>query len=386
MLFWVLWICILLCACASEKTRQKEILTTTCVATVTSAATTTPAASTPSAITTMSVMTTTPAAAATSATTTASVAIPEEAVGERRWITASSVNFRKSPEADAAVLRRLSRGTEVRELGRVGDWVHVRCERQQGYVHKDYVSDREPPKETATKTVPTDTVPRDESSGEQNWITGSSVNFRKTPDADGEVIRKLNRGTEIIKLRTAGEWVYIELDMIRGYVHQNYISDTKPPKIPEGKASIVVKKGERLLELWKGGIMVDSYSIGLGWAPNGHKQVEGDGKTPEGEYYVCVKNYNSAFYLSLGVSYPNKKDAAAALEDGRINRATYDRIAHAIDDKRQPDWNTALGGAIMIHGCGGSSDWTAGCIAVDDEVMDILFEHCSVGTKITILP
>ena len=48
-----------------------------------------------------------------------------------------------------------------------------------------------------------------------------------------------------------------------------------------------------------------------------------------------------------------------------------------------------LAGALMaglMAGCGGSSDWTAGCIAVDDEVMDILFEHCSVGTKITILP
>jgi len=307
-------------------------------------------------------------------------------VGESRWITASSVNFRKSPAKEAAVLRRLSRGTEVRELGREGDWVHVRCGRQRGYVHKDYVSEHKPPKETTTTTTAADTAPRDESAGEQNWISGSSVNFRKTPGEDGEVIRKLNRGTEIVKLRTEGEWVHIEQDGVRGYVHRNYVSDTQPPKVPEGRASIVVKKGARLLELWKGGTLLDSYSIGLGWAPEGHKQVEGDGKTPEGEYYVCVKNYNSSFYLSLGVSYPNKKDASAALEDGRINQTTYDRIAEAIDNGRRPDWNTALGGEIMIHGCGGSSDWTAGCIAVDDEVMDTLFEHCSVGTKITILP
>lgn len=114
--------------------------------------------------------------------------------------------------------------------------------------------------------------------------------------------------------------------------------------------------------------------------------MEGDGKTPEGEYYVCVKNYNSSFYLSLGVSYPNKADAAAALEDGRINDSTYESIADAIDRGQRPDWNTPLGGAIMIHGHGGSRDWTAGCVAVDNEVMDILFDYCSVGTKITILP
>ena len=126
--------------------------------------------------------------------------------------------------------------------------------------------------------------------------------------------------------------------------------------------------------------------IGLGRNPEGHKQREGDGRTPEGEYYVCVKNHNSSFYLSLGVSYPNKVDAAAALEDGRIDRTVYNRIVDAIDKGQQPDWYTPLGGEIMIHGHGGSRDWTAGCIAVDNEVMDILFEYCSVGTKITILP
>ncbi len=143
---------------------------------------------------------------------------------------------------------------------------------------------------------------------------------------------------------------------------------------------------ERLLELWQGETLIGSFSIGLGWEPEGHKQIEGDGKTPEGEYYVCVRNSNSSFYLSLGVSYPNKEDAPAALADGRIDSNTYERIANAIDNGQCPDWNTALGGAIMIHGCGGSSDWTAGCVAVDNDVMDLLFEYCPIGTKITILP
>ena len=164
--------------------------------------------------------------------------------------------------------------------------------------------------------------------------------------------------------------------------------ETRYPQVnPEnGEVSIVVKKADRILELWQGENLIQSFPIGLGWAPEGHKQVEGDGKTPEGEYYVCVKNSNSSFYLSLGVSYPNKEDATAALSDGRIDNATYERIARAIDNGQKPDWNTPLGGAIMIHGCGGSSDWTAGCVAVDNEVMDVLFDCCSVGTKITILP
>ena len=61
-------------------------------------------------------------------------------------------------------------------------------------------------------------------------------------------------------------------------------------------------------------------------------------------------------------------------------------IVSAIEKGQCPDWNTALGGAIMIHGCGSSSDWTAGCVAVDNDVMDLLFDYCPIGTKITILP
>jgi len=221
---------------------------------------------------------------------------------------------------------------------------------------------------------------------ETYWVSGSSVNFRKTPDTNGEIICRLTKGTEIIKTDENGEWLSIRYGENRGYIHKEYASSYPPVNCLEGEVSIRVKKAERRLELWKGDTLIGSYSIGLGRNPEGHKQREGDGRTPEGEYYVCVKNYNSSFYLSLGVSYPNKVDAAAALEDGRIDRTDYNRIVDAIDKGQQPDWYTSLGGEIMIHGHGGSRDWTAGCIAVDNEVMDILFEYCSVGTRITILP
>lgn len=223
-------------------------------------------------------------------------------------------------------------------------------------------------------------------SGETYWVSGSNVNFRKSPSTEGEIITQLKQGTEIVKMAEDGEWAYICCGEIMGYVHMDYLSNYQPVNATEGEVSIIVKKAERLLELWQDEALLGSYSIGLGWEPEGHKQVEGDGKTPEGEYYVCVRNSNSSFYLSLGVSYPNKEDAAAALEDGRIDNATYKRIADAIEKGQCPDWYTSLGGEIMIHGCGGSSDWTAGCIAVDNDVMDILFECCSLGTKITILP
>lgn len=228
--------------------------------------------------------------------------------------------------------------------------------------------------------------PTEEIIGETYWITGTIVNFRKAPSTDGEKISQLTRGTEILKIGEDGDWLYIIYGESKGYVHGDYASKYPPINSEDGEVNIVVKKAERLLELWQGETLICSFPIGLGWEPTGHKQVEGDGRTPEGEYYVCVRNSNSSFYLSLGVSYPNKEDAAQALEDGRIDSKTYKRIANAIDKGQCPDWNTPLGGAIMIHGCGSSSDWTAGCIAVDNDVMDLLFEYCPMGTKITILP
>ena len=227
---------------------------------------------------------------------------------------------------------------------------------------------------------------RDTSERETYWISGSVVNFREKPSTNGNVISQLTKGTEIVKIDEDGDWLYISHGETKGYVHRDYASAYPPVDSLDGNVYIIVKKAERLLELWQDEALIDSFPVGLGWEPEGHKQVEGDGKTPEGEYYVCVRNNNSSFYLSLGVSYPNKYDAAAALEDGRIDNATYDRIVSAIEKGQCPDWNTALGGAIMIHGCGGSSDWTAGCVAVDNDVMDLLFDYCPIGTKITILP
>lgn len=161
-------------------------------------------------------------------------------------------------------------------------------------------------------------------------------------------------------------------------------TDIIPDTIKSPK--IIVKKGERILELWDGDSLCGRYPIGLGWAPSGHKQFEGDGRTPEGTYYVCIRNPEGKFYLSLGISYPNKEDAKAALNAGIINQITYNQIADAIDNKAQPPWNTALGGEIMIHGMGSDSDWTLGCIAVNNDVMDVLWKHCPNKTAVIISP
>jgi murein L,D-transpeptidase YafK len=117
---------------------------------------------------------------------------------------------------------------------------------------------------------------------------------------------------------------------------------------------IVVNKGDRRMYLLHHDRVLEQYDIRLGFAPEGHKTVEGDGRTPEGVYWIDRRNPNSKFHLSLGISYPNDEDRARA---------------EALGQKP--------GGDIFIHGQKslfdrGEGDWTWGCIAVtNDEIEDI---------------
>ncbi len=149
---------------------------------------------------------------------------------------------------------------------------------------------------------------------------------------------------------------------------------------------LVVKKSERKLEIFDSEKLVGTYLIVLGFAPEGDKEQEGDGKTPLGEFYVFTKNDQSKFYLSLGVSYPGIEDAVRGLKENLISQAEHDAIIQAVADKKMPPQDTRLGGAIHIHGGGTEKDWTWGCLALKDEEMKEIYDAVPLGAKITILP
>jgi murein L,D-transpeptidase YafK len=150
--------------------------------------------------------------------------------------------------------------------------------------------------------------------------------------------------------------------------------------------SLKINKSKRKLEVFDQGRLLRTYEISLGFAPDGDKEVEGDGKTPEGEFYVFTKNPESAFFLSLGLSYPNSEDAGRGLRDGIISQAEHDEIVDAIGNKLMPPQKTKLGGEIYIHGGGCQKDWTAGCVALENEKMKELFDAIEVGTPVFIVP
>lgn len=159
---------------------------------------------------------------------------------------------------------------------------------------------------------------------------------------------------------------------------QTKISDLRSP-------NIVVNKAKRSLQLFDGDKLVKTYKIVLGFAPKGDKEIEGDGRTPEGEFYVFTKNAESKFHVSLGISYPGPEDAKRGLENKLISREEADAIAKAIAEKGMPLQKTALGGEIYIHGGGTDSDWTEGCVALKDAEVRELFDAIPVGTKVRIV-
>lgn len=152
------------------------------------------------------------------------------------------------------------------------------------------------------------------------------------------------------------------------------------------KPKIYVLKEQRRLWLVQDTTLVRDYHIGLGFSPKGDKYFRGDGRTPEGQYFICNKNASSQFYKSLGINYPSEHNAESALSCGTISYAQFCSIKQANDAMKLPPANTALGGQVMIHGGGCQKDWTLGCIALQNSSMDELFSVVPVGTPVCILP
>ena len=130
---------------------------------------------------------------------------------------------------------------------------------------------------------------------------------------------------------------------------------------------VQVHKADRKMYLFHNDRVLKAYDIALGFAPQGHKQFEGDGKTPEGQYFISHKNPDSKYHLSLGISYPNEADIAFAEAQGK-----------------------SPGGEIFIHGGPNTRvskrDWTWGCVSVTDKEMEIVYSMVKPGTPIFILP
>jgi hypothetical protein len=148
---------------------------------------------------------------------------------------------------------------------------------------------------------------------------------------------------------------------------------------------ILVRKAEHRLELWIRGVPFRHYRAGLSRTSLDDKRVEGDGCTPEGDFYVCQRLADGRYGPSLGLSYPDAEDAERGRREGLIGAAQYRDIVQSVAARRRPPWDTPLGGAICIHGRGAAEDWTAGCVALDDADAGELFALTPPGAAVRIV-
>jgi len=161
----------------------------------------------------------------------------------------------------------------------------------------------------------------------------------------------------------------------------------------ESIVQIEVFKYDRRLKATCADGQVVQFPIALGRRPFGDKQRQGDQRTPEGYYRVAEEPRPSQFHVFIALDYPSAVDADQALGRGEIDPNTYLSIVRAILQGRLPPQDTALGGAIGIHGEGEGrqgrsteSDWTLGCIALSDRNARFLGERVGVGTPVVIRP
>ncbi len=151
---------------------------------------------------------------------------------------------------------------------------------------------------------------------------------------------------------------------------------------------LVVNKSARNMAFCRAGDVVDTFATGLGFAPDGDKVREGDGKTPEGVFYVAQRKPGSQFHRGLLLSYPNEEDAERGLEEGLIDLATGIRIREAIDACAVPPQTTLLGSLIEVHGNHEPErqDWTWGCAAVTDSEIDSFWPYLQIGDTVVVKP
>jgi len=191
---------------------------------------------------------------------------------------------------------------------------------------------------------------------------------------------KILAGLSVLVVVGAGAWLWLAptdsglRPLPRPAFFPGKVPDTPPTMAPRAEQAdaIFVDKSERRLELRQGGEVIASYRVALGDAPEGHKQQEGDERTPVGTYAIDWRNDQSIAYLSLHISYPDAGDRAQAAARG-----------------------VSPGGNIMIHGIANGwgwlgsrhllNDWTDGCIAVTNEEMREIWARVPNGTPITIV-
>lgn len=180
--------------------------------------------------------------------------------------------------------------------------------------------------------------------------------------------------------------------LVLGFSAASELSATRIAKAAANERWLLIDtEAETLTVMGEQGPLQVFENIAIGVRGAGIKQRRGDEVTPLGSFRIGWINRYSRFKLFFGINYPNLEHAALALHDGRINKRTYRAISAAHAGGRRPSQQTVLGGQIGIHGLGpndpfvhANTDWTNGCIALNNDQIVALADWVKVGMAVDI--
>lgn len=213
-------------------------------------------------------------------------------------------------------------------------------------------------------------------------IVGGGTTLYNRSDSTAPVMRLPVR-TPLRRLGCEQSWCRVRTDAGRtGYVPASALSNVW----------LRISKAEGRLYVYRGPHLIETYPIDIGYntyadkVRRGSPQERDHWRTPEGPFYVVDKKEQSEFYKALLLNYPTIADAERGLKQDLISRSEYETIVRAQKQAQMPPMNTELGGWIEIHGegTGGKRNWTQGCVAVENQVIDALWTVVEVGTPVLI--
>jgi hypothetical protein len=192
---------------------------------------------------------------------------------------------------------------------------------------------------------------------------------------------------------------YVEGNISGTYASTEKVLPALPDSLKSEDTLLIAYKSKYRMQLYYKGKLEKTYIIGLGQEPVGHKQQQGDNRTPEGDYRIIEKTVGPFTganpYLGnrwMRLNYPNNADAKAGLEKKLISQEEYNKIVAANKKGAMPPKTTELGGGIGIHGWYGEwpgddeQDITWGCISMQNTEVEDLYKRVGLQTRIIINP
>lgn len=144
-------------------------------------------------------------------------------------VDAKTLNMRSGPGLSFGVITSLKKGDQAEIISVSGDWLQVKFNGKIGWIASWLtVSTQGKNEENNTKIV----------------SQVNSLNVRSSPSIDAAVLGRMNAGDEATLIKRDGDWIYINLNGMNGWVHTDYISDITAKQKNEDSEAPITKKAQ----------------------------------------------------------------------------------------------------------------------------------------------